>query len=267
MPRSGKSLKAWLRRTRRLPFFLSRNRQGQDGAGPKGDIAQAPPTVPMERRVVPTQGEARRVNEAIVEAYLESNPGAFEAVAFAAERMQEVIDLAEGAPGMCAKAATVMCGTSWAQPFAGANKRTGVALARLLLSRGGFDVECPEGGSGSDRLRRLLYDAQGRRASLDRGTVLRMQAYMWPRLRGREAGAEALEAAVRRIIRENAGLFDYMARETPLPAALSAEEREAERLVGECADAGALAARMLRALAPRLSPRTARLLAGPRGAP
>ena len=223
----------------------------------------------MERSVVPTQGEARYVNEAIVEAHLESNPGAFEAVGFAAERMQEVLDLAEESPGVCAKAATVMCGTSWAQPFAGANKRTGVALARLLLSRVGFDVELPEGGSGSDPLRRLLYEAQGRRASLDGGTALRMQAYMWPRLRVREPERGPLEAAVRRIIRENAGLFDYMARETPLPAALSAEEREAEEMAEKCGDVAALAGRILRERsrhAASLTPQMVRLLIGPRSA-
>ena len=130
--------------------------------------------------------EARHINEAIVEAYLESNPGAFEAVAFAGERMQEVFDLTKKASGMCAKAATIMCGTAWAQPFAGANKRTGVALAKLMLNRNGFDFECPEGGSDSDRLRRLLFEIQGRRAYLDPDTVLKTQIYLWPRVKRHE---------------------------------------------------------------------------------
>lgn len=222
----------------------------------------------MEGRGMPTLGEARRINEAIVEAYLESSPGAFEAVAFASERMQEVLDLAEKAPGMCAGAATLMCGTSWAQPFAGANKRTAVALARLMLSRGGFDFDCPSGaGAGADRLRRLLYEAQGRRACLDGGTVLRAQIYLWPRLK--PAGAEPFGAAARRIIRENAGLFDYMAREAPLPEALSAEEKEAEETAEKCTDVGALANRIIRARnghAASLTPRDIRLLIGPREA-
>lgn len=221
----------------------------------------------MKCRGMPTLDEARRINEAIVEAYLESNPGAFEAVAFAGERMQEALDLAEKAHGMCAKAATLMCGIAWAQPFAGANKRTAVALARLMLNRSGFDFDCPAGESADgDRLRRLLYEAQGRRSCLDPGAVLRAQVYLWPRLR--RAAAEPFKAAARRIIRENAGLFDYMAREEPLPEALSAEEKEAEETAEKRPDAWALADRILRARNCRASsftPRDIRLLAGPRG--
>ena len=221
----------------------------------------------MEGHGMPTLDEARRINEAIVEAYLESNPGAFEGVAFAGERMQEVLDLVERASGMCAKAATLMCGIAWAQPFAGANKRTAVALARLMLGRNGFDFDCPAGESaGSDRLRRLLYEAQGRRSCLDPGAVLRAQVYLWPRLT--KTAAEPFEAAVRRIIRENAGLFDYMAREEPLPEDLSAEEKEAEAMAEKCPDARALANRMLRTRNCRASSftqRDIRLLAGPRG--
>ncbi len=137
----------------------------------------------MDGGGLPTLDEARRINEVIVEAYLESNPGAFEAVAFAAERMQEVLDLTDKASGICAKAATVMCGTAWAQPFAGANKRTGVALARLMLNRNGFDFDCPGGDGGDDHLRRLLFEIQGRRAYLDPDTVAKTQIYLWPRLR------------------------------------------------------------------------------------
>ena len=136
---------------------------------------------------MPTLDEAGRINEAIVEAYLESNPGAFEAVAFAGERMQEVLDLAEKAPGVCAKAATLMCGIAWAQPFAGANKRTAVALARMMLNRNGFDFDCPAGGSADgDRLRRLLFEVQGLRSRLDPDTVLKTQIYLWPRLKKHE---------------------------------------------------------------------------------
>lgn len=134
---------------------------------------------------MPTLDEARRINEAIVEAYLESNPGAFEAVAFSSERMQEVVDLVERASGMCAKAATLMCGIAWAQPFAGANKRTAVALSRLMLNRNGLDFDCPA-DSDSDRLRRLLFEIQGRRSCLDPDTVLKTQIYLWPRLKKHE---------------------------------------------------------------------------------
>lgn len=221
----------------------------------------------MDGRGMPTLDEGRRVNEAIVEAYLEANPSAFEAVAFAGERLQEVLDLAEKATGMCAKAATVMCGVAWAQPFAGANKRTGVALAKLMLGRIGFDFDGPAGASGGDRLRRLLIEVQGRRTYLDPGTVAKAQAWMWPRLKRR--GAEPFEDAVRRIIGENGTFFDYMARETPLPAALSAEEREAEEMTEKRADMAALGARILRTRnrhAASFTPAMIRLLIGPRGA-
>lgn len=80
---------------------------------------------------------------------------------------------------------------------------------------------------------------------------------------------EPFEVAVRRIIRENAGLFDYMARETPLPPALSAEEREAEEMAEKCGDVAALADRILRERnrhAASLTPQMVRQLIGPRSA-
>lgn len=221
----------------------------------------------MDGRGMPTLDEARRINETIVEAYLEANPGAFEAVAFAGERMQEALDLAEKASGTCAKAAILMCGTSWAQPFAGANKRTGVALAKLMLNRSGFDFDCPGCDGGGDRLRRLLFEIQGRRACLDPGTVAKAQVWMWPRLKRR--GAEPFEDAVRRIIDENGAFFDYMARETPLPATLSAEEREANEMAEKCTDMAALGERILRTRnrhAASFTPGMIRLLIGPRSA-
>ena len=194
---------------------------------------------------MPTLDEARHVNEAIIEAYLEANPGAYEAVAFAADRMQEVLDYVKTAHGACARAATIMCGVAWAQPFSGANKRTGVALARLLLNRNGFDFDCPTtGGIDSDRLRRTLYEVQGRRACLDPEAVLKVQVFLWPRLRTGEH--EAFGDAVSRIIRENGAFFDHMAREAPLPAALSAEEAEANEVARKCTDVVALAERIIR---------------------
>lgn len=220
----------------------------------------------MKDETVPTLDEARRINEAIIEAHLESSPGAFEAVAFADDRMQEVLDLVEGASGARAKAATIMCGTAWAQPFAGANKRTAVALAKIMLNRSGLDFDCLGDSDTGDRLRRPLFEVQGLRSRLDPETVRKTRIYLWPRLKRRRG--LAFEAAVRRVIRENAGLFDYMAREPPLPAALSAEEREAEEMAGECADDGALAERIMGAQsgrAPLLAPDMIRRLAGPRG--
>ena len=219
----------------------------------------------MDDCEMPTLDEARRVNEAIVEAYLEANPGAFEAVAFAGERMQEVLDLARETPGTCAKAATLMCGTSWAQPFAGANKRTGVALAKIMLNRSGFDFDWPVGDG--DRLRRPLLEAQGLRARLDPGTVQVAQALLWSRMRRREC-REAFEDAAGRIIRENAELFDYMGRETQLPAGRSAEEKEAEEAARGCTDMGAPAERIIRARnrhAASPTPEMIGRLIGPRG--
>lgn len=78
---------------------------------------------------------------------------------------------------------------------------------------------------------------------------------------------ESFEGAVRRIIRENGAFFDYMARESPLPAALSAEEKEAEEMVKECTDAEALAMRIIRTRnrnAASFTPEMIRQLVGPR---
>lgn len=87
---------------------------------------------------------------------------------------------------------------------------------------------------------------------------------------------EAFSAMARRIIEENEGLFDYMAKEPPLPARLSAEEEEAERMTrGREARDGAFlpaeeAERILRTKNPyagSFSEEMIRMLVGSDGAP
>ncbi len=82
-------------------------------------------------------------------------------------------------------------------------------------------------------------------------------------------GDKPFEDAVRRIIDENRAFFDYMARETPLPATLSAEEREANEMAEKCTDMAALGERILRTRnrhAASFTPEMIRLLIGPRNA-
>ena len=219
---------------------------------------------------VPSLDEMKALNEGIIKAYRKANPGAFEAVGFSRNSMQDVLDLVEACQDLCAKASVLMCGTAWAQPFSGANKRTAVASAKILLGRHGLDIECSLDGGGGDRLRRLLLEVQGRRACLDHDVVAKAQICVWKSLR--RHATEPFSAMARRIIEENARLFDYMAKEPPLPAGLSAEEAEAERLVAEWGKRGGgrppagEAERILRTENPHagsFSPEMIRMLAGP----
>lgn len=80
---------------------------------------------------------------------------------------------------------------------------------------------------------------------------------------------ESFEGAVSRIIRENGAFFDHMARESPLPADLSAEEREAAEMAKECTDVEVLAERIIRTQnknAASFTPEMIRQLIGRRGA-
>lgn len=180
---------------------------------------------------VPSLDEMEMLNRDIIEAYLQDNPGAFEAISFDRNSMQGVLDRAEACDGLCAKASVLMCGIAWAQPFSGANKRTAVASAKVLLGRHGLDIDCSIDGGSGDGLRRLLLEIQERRACLDPGVLLKTQVCLWRRLR-RQA-PESFSAAARRIIEENARLFDLMGKEAPLPARLSTEEEEVERLISK----------------------------------
>lgn len=183
----------------------------------------------MNSSGVPSLDEMETINRDIIEAYTKANPGAFEAISFDRSGMQGVLDRVKACHGLCAKASVLMCGIAWVQPFSGANKRTAVASAKVLLGRHGLDIDCSIGDGSGDSLRRLLLEIQERRACLDPGVLLKTQMSVWRRLR-RQA-PEPFSATVRRIIEESADLFDYMAKESPLPARLSAEEEEAERLI------------------------------------
>lgn len=183
----------------------------------------------MNSSGVPSLEEVETINRGIIEAYLKANPGAFEAIGFDRNSMQDVLDRVGACHGLCAGASVLMCGIAWAQPFSGANKRTAVASAKVLLGRHGLDIDCSIDDGSGDSLRRLLLEIQELRACLDPGVLLKMQICLWRRLR--RQSPEPFSAAARRIIEENASLFDLMGKEAPLPARLSAEEEEAERLI------------------------------------
>lgn len=228
------------------------------------------PWPPVSDSGVPSLDEMKALNEGIIKAHRKANPGAFEAVGFNRNSMQDVLDRVEACQDLCAKASVLMCGIAWAQPFSGANKRTAVASAKILLGRHGLDIECSLDGGSGDRLRRLLLEVQGRRACLDHDVVAKTQICVWKSSLRRHA-AEPFSAMARRIIEENARLFDYMAKEPPLPAGLSAEEAAAERLVAEWGKGGGgrppagEAERILRTENPHagsFSPETIRMLAG-----
>ena len=180
---------------------------------------------------VPSLDELEMLNRSIIEKYKKANPGAFEAICLNKNSMQGVLDRVGACHGLCAKASVLMCGIAWAQPFSGANKRTAIASAKVLLGRYGMDVDCSLDGGGGDALRRLLLEIQERRACLDPGVLLKTQICLWRHLR--EHAHEPFNAMARRIIEENAVLFDHMAREAPLPARLSAEEEEMEQMIKE----------------------------------
>lgn len=132
---------------------------------------------------VPSLDEMETINRDIIEAYTKANPGAFEAIGFNRNSMRDILDRVEACHDLCSKASVLMCGIAWAQPFSGANKRTAVASAKVLLGRHSLDIDSSIDDDNGAGLMRLLLEIQERRACLDPGVLLKTQIYLWRRLR------------------------------------------------------------------------------------
>ena len=67
------------------------------------------------------------------------------------------------------KAAHIMGATSWAQPFVGANKRTGILVAATFLNENGYSIDISK--KDEVYLREVLYRIQDNRSELDSSII------------------------------------------------------------------------------------------------
>ncbi len=79
------------------------------------------------------------------------------------------------------KASYLMAIISWVQPFFDGNKRTGIISAIKFLYDNGYDLEIKK--EDEKEIRRLLYDIQDQRTSLDSSVVTKIIFYITKRIR------------------------------------------------------------------------------------
>ena len=122
-------------------------------------------------------------NRKEIEERLAKNPSAMEAFCVAEERLDEVLKMVENIGNdlefhdkLITKAAYFLGGLSWAQPFCGGNKSTGLLMTLVFLQDNGFTLEIPEDDEAY--LIDLLYEMQEDRASLSHETIHKLILYM-----------------------------------------------------------------------------------------
>ena len=78
------------------------------------------------------------------------------------------------------KASYIMAIVSWIQAFLDGNKRTGIISATKFLYDNGYDLEISK--EDAKEIRRLLYDIQDQRVSLDHSVVKQIIFYNTKRI-------------------------------------------------------------------------------------
>ncbi|MGI0076538.1 MAG: Fic family protein [Nitrosopumilaceae archaeon] len=96
------------------------------------------------------------------------------------DRVLQIIDDA-GNPSdtkenLIIKAAYIMGATSWAQPFVGGNKRTGILVAATFLNENGYLISISK--EDEVYLREVLYRIQDNRSELDSSIIRELILYI-----------------------------------------------------------------------------------------
>ncbi len=78
------------------------------------------------------------------------------------------------------KASYLMAIISWQQPFLDGNKRTGLVSAIKFLRENGYSLDMPR--EDQKEIRRLLYEIQDQRTSLDHSVVTKIIFYITERV-------------------------------------------------------------------------------------
>ena len=123
-----------------------------------------------------------KINKGIIEEWNENNPTEKESFAVSENRLEEVLNLVKKQDDYISQAAYLVAGISWAQPFDGANKRTGVVCADTLLRMNGFTLSA-ERDEEREYIRSLLFEVQESRKEMDDFTLAKIILYVAKRLK------------------------------------------------------------------------------------
>lgn len=122
------------------------------------------------------------INKGIIEEWNEKNPTKKESYTVSDERLDEVLKLVSDQDDFITQAGYFMAALSWAQPFAGANKRTGVVCADTLLRINGYMLST-EKDEDREYIRSLLFEVQESRIEMNEFTLAKIILYVVKRLK------------------------------------------------------------------------------------
>lgn len=122
------------------------------------------------------------INKGIIQEWLEQNPTAFEAVNVNHDKLKEILTIVNKQENLIMKAAYLLGGISWSQPFSGGNKRTAFVCADTILRLNGFRFSI-ESKNEQEYLRKLLLEIQDERSRLNEDVMAKIILYVSKRIR------------------------------------------------------------------------------------
>ena len=122
------------------------------------------------------------INKGIIQEWLEQNPTAFEAINVNHDKLKEILTIVNKQENLIMKAAYLLGGISWSQPFSGGNKRTAFVCADTILRLNGFRFSI-ESENEQEYLRKLLLEIQDERSRLNEDVMAKIILYVSKRVR------------------------------------------------------------------------------------
>lgn len=122
------------------------------------------------------------INKGIIQEWLEQNPTAFEAINVNHDKLKEILTIVNKQENLIMKAAYLLGGISWSQPFSGGNKRTAFVCADTILRLNGFRFSI-ESENEQEYLRKLLLEIQDERSRLNEDVMAKIILYVSKRIR------------------------------------------------------------------------------------
>ncbi|MBI2006413.1 MAG: Fic family protein [Nitrosopumilales archaeon] len=129
-----------------------------------------------------TKQDLIEINKGILQEWIEKNPADYEGVAANDKALEDILKAVDEQDSVILKAANLMARIAWLQPFAGGNKRTGIISADTLLRMSGYRLVV-EDENDIEYLRKLLFEVQEERSTLNPETLAKIVLYVTKRIR------------------------------------------------------------------------------------
>jgi death-on-curing family protein len=123
------------------------------------------------------------INKKIIESWNSrhfDNPEHFQ---YNKDRIDEVLEIVRNVADdldhkrtLVEKAAFLVGGLAWNQPFSGANKRTAILCCTIFLSENGYQLNIPE--NQNPELRQMLFDIQEHRNEINKEIISKLVLYI-----------------------------------------------------------------------------------------